>query len=100
MHPCVELSVAERSMFFLCCVAVFLSSESTCCLVCLCSEESFHAPSDDDFASVVVNGCVRKVGVEDDGVVGYHADWKWTVTGVWDNSDRSKALKQELRNME
>ncbi|MBQ2355190.1 MAG: hypothetical protein II397_05135 [Treponema sp.] len=36
----------------------------------------------------------------DDGVVGYHSDWKWTVTGVWDNSDRSKALKQELRNME
>ena len=35
-----------------------------------------------------------------DGVVGYYSDWKWTVTGVWDNSDRLKALQQELKNME
>ena len=35
-----------------------------------------------------------------DGVVGYYSDWKWTVTDVWDNSDRLKALQQELKNME
>ena len=36
----------------------------------------------------------------DDGAVGYQSDWKWTVTGVWYNSERLKALKQDLRDME
>ena len=70
MHPCVELSVADSFLFFRSRAVCFLSSESSCSLVCLCSEESFHSLCDDDFSSVVVDGCVRQVGVEDDRVVG------------------------------
>ena len=36
----------------------------------------------------------------DDGVIGYESDWKWTVTEIWYNDDRLKALKQKLRDMD
>lgn len=73
MHPCVELSVADWSLFFRSRAVCFLSSECSCSLVCLCAEESFHALCDDDFSAVVVDGCVREVGVEYDGVAGCSA---------------------------
>lgn len=73
MHPCVELSVADSFLFFRSRAVCFLSSECSCSLVCLCSEEPFHSLCDYDFSSVVVNGCVREVGVEYDGVAGCSA---------------------------
>lgn len=69
MHPCVELSVADRFLFFRSRAVCFLSSESSCSLVCLCAEESFHSCSDDDFSTFVVYGCIGYFGTDCDAVV-------------------------------
>lgn len=53
--------------------SVFLATERSCSLVVFMPKESFHLLRDDDFPSVVVYGSIRKVGVEDDGVVGCSA---------------------------
>lgn len=50
--------------------SVFLSSECSRCLVVFVPEKFLHLGGDDDFSSLVVYGCVRKVGIEGDGVVG------------------------------